>query len=59
MGSFLFTYLFPSHLASEDGVAEPQRVKEKQLTCIHFYYTLSTNPRASTCVSDEVFSYVP
>lgn len=59
MGSFLFTYLFLSHLASEDGVPEPQRVKEKQLTCTKFYYMLSTNPRTSTCVSDEVFSFVP
>ena len=58
MGSFLLTSLFPFHLASEDGILKPQRVKEKQLTCTNFYYMLSTNPRTSTCVSDEVFSYV-
>ena len=52
MGGFLFTYLFLSYLASEDGIPKPQRVKEKQLTCTTFYDMLS--PLQYSCLENPM-----
>ena len=53
------TFLFLSHLASEDRIPKPQRITEWQLICTGFYYMSSTKTRTFTYLFDEVLGCKP